>query len=176
MKRIDRKQKQNPRKKNKENKTKQKQVKREMLLGGESKLQWVLGGLMGLYWVLDVPVPDKLLDALDNPLGMVVIGVCVLMLFARAHVGVALIGLLVAHKVLTSFRSNSWMYTRPWISPDEDETRWKSAEAIAAARKFPYTLEQEIIQKMAPTRFNDEYVKTPWAPVVEDTQNAQRIR
>jgi hypothetical protein len=41
--------------------------------------------------------------------------------------------------------------------------------------QFPYTLEQEMVKKMAPQKFNTNYKKAPYKPVLEDNHDAAYV-
>jgi hypothetical protein len=45
----------------------------------------------------------------------------------------------------------------------------------SATHQMPYTLEQEIVKKMASQKFNTNYVKAPYRPSLVDTHNASPI-
>jgi hypothetical protein len=41
--------------------------------------------------------------------------------------------------------------------------------------QFPYTLEQEVVKKMAPMKFSDSTTTSSFSPVLDDTYDAAPI-
>jgi hypothetical protein len=54
-------------------------------------------------------------------------------------------------------------------------TEAKKWSPFTPTHQFPYTLEQEIVKNMTTQKFNTEYVKAPFRPILDDTHDASPL-
>jgi hypothetical protein len=54
-------------------------------------------------------------------------------------------------------------------------TEQKKWSPFTSTNQFSYTLEQEVVKQMAPQKFNVNYVKAPWSPVLSNTYDASSV-
>lgn len=133
--------------------------------------QLILSVLFVLYLVVGYPIPDNLATIIDSPVGKIVVGVCSLLLFAYSSPVLAVLGLLVAYQLIKSASVKTGTAGLEMYYPTEAK-KWSP---FSPAHQFPYTLEQEMVKKMTTQKFNTEYVKAPYRPVLDDTHNAEYL-
>jgi hypothetical protein len=108
---------------------------------------------------------------IDSTIGKIVIALSALMLFAYTNPILGVLALLVAYQLIKSASIVTGMAGLDEYNPTEDK-KWTP---FAQRHEFPYTLEQEMVKKMTTQKFNTEYVKAPFRPVLEDTHDAEHI-
>jgi len=119
-----------------------------------------------------VPLPQNVNTFIDTQLGNITVWISafILVLFVNPFIGV--IGVLVAYDLVT-YSKRKFAYH----SPAESE----KYNAMASYNQFPYTLEQEVIKKMAPIRRSDVTFKKNYSiesvlkPILDNTYNAASV-
>lgn len=154
------------------------------LLEKKNSGQLILTILLIIYLILGTKVPPKLGNILNNPLGKVVIALCAIALFVYSNPILGVIGLLVAFEMIRhiSNPSNYVDYKTGYsteFNPSLDSyypTEEKKWSPFSAQHQFPYTLEQEVVKKMAPMR-NKNYTKQKYSykPILDDLHDAAPI-
>ena len=115
-----------------------------MNLSAQQKSELVLGLLFIIYLVLGLRTPDQLANLVDTVPGKLGLAVFVGLMFWKNHPILAILGLLVAFNLI--YRSSSGLDALQRYAPSEV----KKASQFTAFNQFPYTLEQEMVKKMAP--------------------------
>ena len=100
-----------------------------------------------------------------------IVAMVTLLLFAYSNPILGVLGVLVAFQLLRSASEKTGMAAMEHFYPTE-EKKWSP---FAPAHKFPYTLEQEVVKKMASQKFNENYVKPPYVPMLEDNYDAATL-
>jgi hypothetical protein len=131
----------------------------------------VLSVLFFIYLVLGLKVPDSFAFVIDSTIGKIIIALSALMLFAYSNPILGVLSLLVAYQLIKGASTITGMAGLDEYNPTESK-KWTP---FAERHQFPYTLEQEMVKKMTTQKFNTEYVKAPYRPVLEDTHDAEHI-
>jgi hypothetical protein len=133
--------------------------------------QLVLVFLFVLYLLMGTQTPEPLANMIDTPFGKVLVVLIALMLFAYSNPILGILGLVVAYTLIQSATQTTGLGALERYKPTE-EKKWSP---FNARHQFPYTLEQEVVKKMASTQFNPTYVKAPYRPILDDTHDASYL-
>jgi hypothetical protein len=128
----------------------------------------VLGSLFVLYLVMGYQMPEQAATIVDSTIGKIVVVLVALMLFAYSKPILGILALLVAYQLIKSSSVKTGMAGLEEYYPTESK-KWTP---FTPTNQFPYTLEQEVVKKMASQKFNTEYVKAPFSPILDDTHDA----
>ena len=108
--------------------------------------QWLLTALLAVFIFTGVQIPHELADAVDSSAGAVVVIVLALAAFLNTNIVVGALSLVAAYELLRRSRSPTTAGGGSTDVPSE-------AAKVADFEKYnalPHTLEQEMVQKMAP--------------------------
>lgn len=125
-----------------------------------------------VYLVLGYSVPDGIATIIDTPIGKIVVVIVALMLFAYSNPVLGVLALLVAYQLIKGASIKTGMAGLDEYYPTESK-KWSP---FSATHQFPYTLEEEVVKKMTTQKFNTEYVKAPFRPVLDDTHDASPLQ
>lgn len=131
----------------------------------------LLSGLFVIYLVMGYKMPEGVATMIDSTVGKIVVVLVALMLFAYSNPVLGVLALLVAYQMIKRASIKTGMAGLEEYYPTE-EKKWTP---FTPAHQFPYTLEQEVVKKMTTQKFNTEYVKAPFRPVLEDTHDASPL-
>lgn len=110
----------------------------------ENSSQIVLGLLFIIYLILGSKIPGPIADMVDTTLGKVLIVIAALSLFAYTNPILAVLGLFVAHDLIRRSSNQTGSTALSMYVPTEE----KKERQMQAMNHFPYTLEQEMVNKM----------------------------
>ena len=116
------------------------------LLKKEHMGELMLVILMIIYLVLGLRTPDMIANMVDSIIGKVVIIVAVIFLFIHANPILAVVAALVAFDLMRRSSATTGLGALQAYAPSEE----KKMSQFTAFNQFPYTLEQEVVAKMAP--------------------------
>jgi hypothetical protein len=133
--------------------------------------QLALVVLFLVYLILGLQIPDPIASVIDSTLGKVFIAISVLLLFAYTNPILSVLGVLVAYQLVKNASENTGTSALDQFYPSEGK-KWAP---FSSSNQFPYTLEQEVVKKMASQKFNDDFVKPPYAPRLEDNYDAAPV-
>ena len=128
----------------------------------------VLISLFVLYLVMGYQMPEQAARIIDSTIGKIVVVLVALMLFAYSKPILGILALLVAYQLIKSASVKTGMAGLEEYYPTESK-KWTP---FTPTNQFAYTLEQEVVKKMANQKFNTEYVKAPFRPILDDTHDA----
>jgi len=147
------------------------------LLKKEHMGEFVLVVLMIIYLILGFNTPSIIAGMVDNLIGKVVIVIIVVYLFMNANPILAVLSALVAFDLMrrSSFSSG--------FGPDSlgslqsyAPTEQKKMSQFSAFNQFPYTLEQEVVAKMAPiVRSGSSLTGSSYKPLLDNIYDASPI-
>lgn len=144
------------------------------LLEKKNMSQLVLACLFILYLIMGRKTPTQVSMLFNNIVGqMITIGIA-LYLFAYYNPILGALALLVAYQLITmssSYEALSLDELKQYAPTEE-----KVWSPYSPTHQMPYTLEQEIVKKMASQKFNTNYVKAPYRPSLDDTHNASPLQ
>jgi hypothetical protein len=106
----------------------------------------VLVVLMIIYLILGLKTPDVVANMVDTLIGKVVIVIIVLSLFLHTNPILAVLAALVAFDLMRRSSETTGIDALKAYAPSEK----KKMSQFTAFNQFPYTLEQEVVAKMAP--------------------------
>ena len=133
--------------------------------------QLVLSVLFVIYLVVGYKMPEGVAVLVDSNVGKIVVVVVALMLFAYSNPILGVLALLVAYQMIKGASIKTGMAGLEEYYPTEQK-KWTP---FTPAHQFPYTLEQEVVKKMTTQKFNTEYVKAPFKPILDDTHDASPL-
>lgn len=132
----------------------------------------VLVVLMVLYIVVGVRTPDIVATVVDTIVGKVVVIVGVLYLFMHANPIVAVVAALAAFDLLRRSSQTTGIAALQAYAPSEV----KKMSQFTAFNQFPYTLEQEVVAKMAPiVRSGSSLTPASYKPLLDNLHNATSL-
>jgi hypothetical protein len=118
-----------------------------------------------------VKIPDILANLIDSPVGKIVVALVALLLFGYSNPILGVLGIMVAYHLIKASSDKTGTAALEQHYPTE-EKKWSPFTAI---HQFPYTLEQEVVKQMASQKFNANYVKAPYRPMLNDTHDASLV-
>lgn len=124
--------------------------------------------LFVLYLVMGFHVPDGVANVIDTTIGKIVVVLVALMLFGYSNPVLGVLALLVAYQLIKGASVKTGMAGLEEYYPTEAK-KWSP---FTPTHQFPYTLEQEVVKNMTTQKFNTEYVKAPFRPLLDDTHDA----
>lgn len=142
------------------------------LLEKKNMPQLILVILFIIYLVLGLRMPSSIANVIDTNPGKIVVCILALALFAYSNPILGILGIMVAYELI----KGSSMTTGSAALAKYYPTETKKWSPFNATHQFPYTLEQEIVKKMAPVRPSN-YVSTPstFKPILDDQHDAAPV-
>jgi hypothetical protein len=117
-------------------------------------------------------LPENIASIIDTTLGKIVVAIVALALFAYGNPVLGVLALLVAYQLIKGASIRTGMAGLEEFYPTEAK-KWSP---FTSTNQFPYTLEQEVVKNMTTQKFNTEYVKPPFKPILEDTHDASPLQ
>jgi hypothetical protein len=131
-----------------------------------------LGILFIIYLIMGYRTPLIIASAVDTIIGKVVIFLIVVFMFMYSNPMLAVLALFVAFDLMRRSSSVTGIDALKQYAPTEE----KKASQFSAYNQFPYTLEQEIVKKMAPmVQSGSSLDKAPYSPILENLHDASPI-
>lgn len=144
------------------------------LLERKNMSELILVILFIIYILMGKRTPDMVARMVDNVFGKAVVILVAMYLFAYHNPILGVLGLFVAYQLvnMSSFSFYEGISDIKDYMPKEEKV-WSP---YSPAHQFSYSLEQEIVKKMASQKFNTNYVKAPYRPSLDYTHNASPIQ
>jgi len=141
------------------------------LLTREHRGEFILVVLMIIYLILGLKTPQLIANLIDNIVGKVVIILIVIYLFVHANPILAVLTALVAFYLMRN-SSTFGISSLQQYAPSEQ----KKMSQFSVFNQFPYTLEQEIVSKMAPiVRSGSSLTKASYKPLLDNLYDAASL-
>lgn len=142
------------------------------LLKKEHRGEFILIVLMIVYLILGFKTPDLIATMIDNLVGKVVIFFIVIYLFMYSNPILAVLAALVAFDLMRRSNDATGLGALQAYAPTEQ----KKMSQFTAFNQFPYTLEQEVVAKMAPiVRSGSSLTSASYKPVLDNLYDASPI-
>jgi hypothetical protein len=141
------------------------------LLEKRNMSQLILVILFLIYLILGFKMPDSVANLIDSSAGKVIVALVARLLFGYSNPILGVLGILVAYQLIKSSSEKTGMAALEKYYPTE-EKKWSP---FTPTHQFPYTLEQEVVKQMASQKFNTDFVKAPYSPVLDDTRDAAML-
>ena len=142
------------------------------LLEKKNMPQLALVILFIIYLIMGLKTPSSVANMIDSTVGKVVVALFALLLFAYSNPILGVLGIFVAYQLVRNASIKTGMASLEQYYPTE-EKKWSP---FTPAHQFPYTLEQEMVKRMAPQKFNTNYVKPTYKPMLEDIYDAEYVK
>ena len=133
--------------------------------------QVVLATLFVIYLVMGYKTPDMVSNMVDSFIGKIIVVSIVLLLFISCNPILGVLGIFVAYNLI----SQSSIATGSYALQNYMPTEKKKFSAMTQYNQFPYTLEQEIVKKMAPINKTGDATKFTFNPVLDDLHDAAPV-
>ena len=128
----------------------------------------ILIALLAIFLVIGNPIPEPFHSLIDTQLGVVVVIIIAISLFAFSPV-LGVVGLLVAYQIIRK----TGTFAIGMYMPSEDK-KWKTSEKDY--NRDSDNLEHDVIRNMAPTVKPDLMVSTgDFLPSLDDTHDAVEL-
>jgi hypothetical protein len=142
------------------------------LLEKKNMPQLALVILFIIYLIMGFKTPDSVANMIDSTVGKIVVALVALFLFAYSNPILGVLGIFVAYQLVRNASIKTGMASLEQYYPTE-EKKWSP---FTPAHQYPYTLEQEMVKRMAPQKFNTNYVKPTYKPMLEDIYDAEYVK
>jgi hypothetical protein len=138
----------------------------------ENMGQLVLGILFIIYLIMGMQMPEPIANVVDTLVGKVVIFIIVIYLFINANPLLAVLSLFVAYDLIRRSSQTTGLDALEKYAPSEK----KKTSQFTAYNQFPYTLEQEVVSKMAPIKNSGNTMSNAsYKPTLENTYDASSV-
>lgn len=129
------------------------------------KKEDILAFLFALYLILGMNIPDSLAKMVDSIYGKIAVVIIAVFLYVKTNPVLGVLGFLVAFDLIR----RSSLATGSSYTLSED----KKMERITSYNQVSYTLEQEVVDKMAPLTHAGILQTSPsYSPLSENTYGA----
>jgi len=142
------------------------------LLEKKNMPQLALVILFIIYLIMGFKTPGSVANMIDSTVGKIIVALVALFLFAYSNPILGVLGIFVAYQLVRNASIKTGMASLEQYYPTE-EKKWSP---FTPAHQFPYTLEQEMVKRMAPQKFNTNYVKPTYKPMLEDIYDAEYVK
>jgi len=134
--------------------------------------QIMLSILFIIYLIMGYKMPEKISELIDTIYGKIIVVVIALILFSYTNPILGVLGFLVAFELIRRSSVTTGTFAIDNYLPSE----FKKDGEINAMNQFPYTLEQEVVKKMAPIRdMGITSGQATFSPILDDTYDAAPI-
>ena len=132
----------------------------------------VLVILFIIYLIMGYKTPEPIASMIDSIVGKIVIFVIVIYMFMHTHPVLAVLALFVAFDLIRRSSVTTGIDALQRYAPSEE----KKMSQFSAFNQFPYTLEQEVVKKMAPIiRSGSSLSKPSYKPLLDNLYDASPI-
>jgi len=138
----------------------------------ENMSQLALAILFIVYLIMGYKTPEPVANVVDSLVGKVVIFITVITLFMHANPILAVLSLFVAFDLIRRSSAATGIDALKKYLPTEE----KKSSQFTAFNQYPYTLEQEVVKKMAPiVQSGSSLTKPSYKPLLENLHDASAI-
>ena len=142
------------------------------LFNKEHRSELILLVLMIVYLLLGLKTPDAVANVVDSLVGRLSIVLVVIFLFLNANPVLAVVAALVAFDIMRRSAETTGSFALQAYAPSEE----KKTSHFTAFNQFPYTLEQEVVAKMAPmVRSGMPLDSASYKPVLDNLHQASSL-
>ena len=132
----------------------------------------VLVILLIVYLILGFKTPEPIASMIDSLVGKVVIFIIVIYLFMHANPILAVLSLFVAFDLIRRSSMTTGIDALQRYAPSEQ----KKSSQFSAFNQFPYTLEQEVVAKMAPImKSGSSLTQASYKPLLDNLYDASPL-
>jgi hypothetical protein len=118
-----------------------------------------------------VPIPYSFAKVVDTKIGIIIIIIILILLICYVNPIVSILAILVVYELM----KRSSMTVGKNNLEDYYPIQEKKWSPYSAHHQFPYTLEQEIVNKMSKNEYNSIPSKPTYKPILENNYNASSL-
>lgn len=138
----------------------------------ENMSQLSLAILFIIYLIMGYETPEMVANIVDTLVGKIVIFIMVIIIFMNANPILAVLSLFVAFDLMRRSSAATGIDALKKYLPTEE----KKTSQFTAFNQYPYTLEQEVVKKMAPiVQSGSSLTKASYKPLLENLHDASTI-
>ena len=142
------------------------------LLKKEHMGEHILVVLMVVYLVMGFQTPEPIANIVDTLVGKISIFLVVVYLFLNSSPILAVLALFVAFDLLRRSSAVTGIDALRKYAPTEE----RKSSQFTAFNQFPYTLEQEVVKKMAPiVQSGRTLTKPSYKPMLDNLHDASSL-
>ena len=138
----------------------------------EHRGELILVILFIIYLIMGYKTPDSVANMVDSLVGKIVIFIIVIYMFMHCNPVLAVLALFVAFDLIRRSSVATGIDSLQKYAPSEE----KIMSQFSAYNQFPYTLEQEVVKKMAPIVQSSSSLTPPsYKPILDDTHDSMPL-
>lgn len=142
------------------------------LLKKEHMGELVLVVLFIIYLIMGLKTPEPVAGMVDTLVGKIVIFIMIIYLFMHANPILAVLALLVGFDLIRRSSMATGIDALQRFAPSEE----KKSSQFTAFNQFPYTLEQEVVAKMAPVmKSGSSLSQASYKPLLDNLYDASPL-
>jgi hypothetical protein len=142
------------------------------LLKKEHMGELVLVVLFIIYLIMGLKTPEPVAGMVDTLVGKIVIFIVVIYLFMHANPILAVLALFVGFDLIRRSSMATGIDALQRFAPSEE----KKSSQFTAFNQFPYTLEQEVVAKMAPVmKSGSSLSQASYKPLLDNLYDASPL-
>lgn len=138
--------------------------------------QLILCILFIIYLIMGYKTPQAVANIINLTVSKIIIFIVVVLLFINANPILAVLSLFVAYVLITNSSLVSGNDALVRFLPSEEKKNCEmSAYNFTPYHQFPYTLEQEVVKKMAPLNEGCSATNANFKPLLENDHDAANV-
>ena len=138
----------------------------------ENMSQLSLAILFIIYLIMGYKTPEPLANVIDTLVGKIAMFIMVIFMFMHANPILAVLSLFVAFDLIRRSSAVTGIDALKKYLPTEE----KKSSQFTAFNQYPYTLEQEVVKKMAPiVQSGSSLTKASYKPLLDNLYDASTI-
>ena len=138
----------------------------------ENMAELILSILFIIYLIMGYKTPEPVAKMIDTLVGKIVIIIIVIYMFINTNSVLAVLALFVGFDLIRRSSITTGIDALQKYAPTEE----KKQSQFSAFNQFPYTLEQEVVAKMAPAvQSSSSLNKATYTPILENLYDASPI-
>jgi hypothetical protein len=142
------------------------------LLKKEHMGELVLVVLFIIYLIMGLKTPEPVAGMVDTLVGKIVIFIVIIYLFMHANPILAVLALFVGFDLIRRSSMATGIDALQRFAPSEE----KKSSQFTAFNQFPYTLEQEVVSKMAPImKSGSSLTQASYKPLLDNLYDASPL-
>ena len=142
------------------------------LLKKEHMGELVLVVLFIIYLIMGLKTPEPVAGMVDTLVGKIVIFITIIYLFMHANPILAVLALFVGFDLIRRSSIATGIDALQRFAPSEE----KKSSQFTAFNQFPYTLEQEVVSKMAPImKSGSSLSQASYKPLLDNLYDASPL-
>jgi hypothetical protein len=140
-----------------------------MLFKKDKMAELILAILFIIYLIMGYKTPEPIANIVDTLVGKIVIIIVVIYMFMKTNPILAVLALFVGFDLIRRSSYATGIDALQKFAPTEE----KKTSQFTAYNQFPYTLEQEVVKKMAPiVQSGSSLTKPSYKPILENLYDA----